>query len=383
MEVVKEYKKIDDLDVGQLDDVNKAEFNKIVDLQGTTAAAICNTTLVCDMVAQFVEMESMASLVGGARLDVGRLMGEVAKIMPDMFMNMLWVEKYKCLDFMRRILYMIGPETRNVKKGRDNDKNWRIRMTSVITPEQRAEIIANDFHGIGDITTAVAKRQVDDKAISDGLVKYYDKIKTTDGCFQTVGMIIISTYKNGNAPTAQPKVGNGNVLLLTVKQATIVGLYILDKFTKLACAKGHDILTPLAGAIFSRDSMEKMMAEDAIKRVFVAKCDLINAINKSAQNGGQFLVGSRADIAAVCVVVGTSAIKKPDERKSICQRTVKQFLSHQREAEKDVFQAVCKYATGGVPEEWSYDTITSEYNGIRLNALAIRRALNQAQVNLN
>lgn len=70
---------------------------------------------------------------------------------------------------------------------------------------------------------------------------------------------------------------------------------------------------PLAGAIYSWDSLDKMMAIDVVRDKFPSKHALIDAINKSAQNGGQFLTGVRADVAAACVVVGTSAVKKAEE----------------------------------------------------------------------
>nr|WCJ14327.1 MAG: nucleocapsid [Aedes japonicus bunyavirus 2] len=379
---VKEFKQLADLEVGEIGAENKAKISDLVDAQLVTAQRICNTNLAFDCVAQFVKMEDLALDIGGARLDAGALIAEVAKIFPSAVDDFKWESGYKALDFMRKVLYLIGPDTRNVKKGRDADKNWRIRNYETVTPLQHEAVKLVDFAGISDPNLPNEQKEELNRAYANEIIKFWSKIKVDEGS-RTNGMVIISTYKNGDAPTSQPKLEPGNVLLLTVKQATIVSMFILNKFTTVACDKGHDILTPLAGAIFSRDSISKMMNNDVIKKEFVKKCALIDAINKSAQNGGQFLPGSRADIAAACVVVGTSGVKKPEERKMIVQRTIKQFLNQKRPARKDIFNAVAAYATGGVPEEWSFDAVTTEYANIRVNAMALRRAADQTAVHLN
>lgn len=382
MAPVKEFKQLDDLDLGDIGAEARGKISEIIDSQLVTAQRLCNTNLAYDCVAQFIKMEDLALDIGGARLDAGALIAEVAKIVPSAVDIFKWEAGYKCLDMMRHILYFIGPDTRNVKKGRDADKNWRIRNHEVVTLEQLDGLKQVDFAMLSDPTLSNEQREVINTGYCNEITKAWTSLKVGD-TYRTTGMVIVSTYKNGDAPTTQPKIELGNVMLLTVKQATIISMYILNKFTQVACDKGHDILTPLAGAIFSRDSINKMMMNDVIKRVFVRKCALIDAINKSAQNGGQFLPGARADIAAACVVVGTVGVKKPEERKMIVQRTVKQFLNQKRPADKEVFAAVASYATGGVPEEWSFDAITAEYDNIRMNAMALRRAALQASVRLN
>lgn len=63
-------------------------------------------------------------------------------------------------------------------------------------------------------------------------------------------------------------------------------------------------MTPLVGAIFARESLEKIMDSPDIKNIFQLKCTVIDAINKSAQNGGQFLTDASADMTAACVIIG-------------------------------------------------------------------------------
>lgn len=130
-----------------------------------------------------------------------------------------------------------------------------------------------------------------------------------DDIYTVNGLLTISTYKSMAAPGDKPKVLTGNVVCLTVKQASILGLHILEQLNKLAYEKGFTIFTPLAGAIYSRDAVKTMMEDPVIKRTFQRGEVLIDCINKSAQNDGQFLKNSRADVAAACVIVGTAAVK--------------------------------------------------------------------------
>lgn len=367
-----------DLDL-PADEAVKRQLTTVVDAQSDSAAALCKTNLVKDGIIQFVKLSELAGEVSGARLDVPDLIAEVAKIVPSILDNFTWEGQYKALDVMRRIIYNIGPETRSIKKGKNADVHWRLRITEVVSAEQLAAMKQVDFERIssnGELYPGAAannaRRQLE-------IETKWSEIKNGQG-YATAGMIMISTFKSTSAPTTQPKLAAGNVLLLTIKQATIVGLYILQKFTTIACAEGHDILTPLSGAVFSRDSITKMMLNPTVAAAFGTKCKLIDSINKSAQNGGQFLEGSRADVAAVCVLIGTANVKKQEERKSIVQRTMKQFFAQRRQASKEVFQALLKYGTGGLPEDWTFDVLSEIQETTRRTTQAMRAAAAEAVV---
>lgn len=381
METVKAYTGHADLDLPNNEEV-KRQIIGVIDAQSDSAAALCKTNLVKDGIIQFVKLAELAGEISGARLDVPDLIAEVAKIVPSILDTFTWNGQYKALDVMRRIIYNIGPETRSIKKGKNADVHWRLRITENVSAEQMAAMKKIDFERIssnGEMNEGAAANN--GRRRTEIETKWSEIKNGTD--YATAGMIMISTFKSTSAPTTQPKLAAGNVLLLTIKQATIVGLYILEKFTTIACAKGHDILTPLSGAVFSRDSIEKMMQNPTISRVFGTKCKLIDAVNKSAQNGGQFLDGSRADVAAVCVLIGTANVKKQEERKSIVQRTMKQFFAQKREASKDVFQALLKYGTGGLPEDWTFDVLSDIQETVRRTTQAMRAAAAEAVVATN
>lgn len=75
--------------------------------------------------------------------------------------------------------------------------------------------------------------------------------------------------------------------------------------------------------------------------------------------------------------MATVGLKDQKVRKSIVQKTIKQFLNSNRPADKTFFVASCQYATGGVPSEWEFEKITEEYTSVKLTAK--QRALADAQ----
>lgn len=350
----------------QNEDQRKA-FIDIKDGQVTKAANMVQSVLAYDLIMQSVVLKELTEELSGARLDVADLLCQASIICPDIMAEFTWEGSYMALDIMRKILYNIGPDTRSVKKGKDTDKNYRLHCNLEATDE-KVNLLKKSNYALAanpQVTAADAKR------INTELVTKYGGLmsgrNTVPKTF--VGMFLISTFKNGRAPTRAPAVDDG-VLLLTVKQATIIGLFILSKFTRLAREHGIDIFTPLAGAIFPRSSIDDMMRDAEIRRAFATPADLIDAINKSAQNGGQFLPGSRADIAAVCAIVGTEQITKDAERKNIVQRTTKQFLNQERPSSKALFSAICKFATSGLPSAWTYEQLHMDYERIKISLLA-------------
>ncbi|QHA33848.1 putative glycoprotein 1 [Coredo virus] len=384
MDAAKEFKGLVDLNIRDLvRDEDLKTLEEEITLQTTTAARLCASTLKLDMVAQFVDPEQVAREIAGTRLNVPELIAEATKICPDIIEPIAWNKGYYSLDVMRRILYMIGPETRSVKVGRDNDKRWNLRVPTNLSPDTLKTLAKTDFMAIsGQPMNRATKHLNNQRIIKEVLTHVRARPNKANDGYIVNGMFTISTYKNSTAPVAQPQVVDG-VLLLTIKQASIIALYILSNFTKLALTKEYTILTPLAGAIFPRASLEKMMEDPVIASKFQDKWELLDCINKSAQNGGQFLDGSRTDVAAVCVLVGTSSLEKEDERKKICHRTIKQFLNHDRPAEKDMFKAMVVYATQGVPSDWTFEVLINDFKTVKTTIESDRRAIRNATVPLN
>lgn len=350
------------------DQQTKTDLGTYLEAQSVRASNLVQSVLAYDLLMQAVVLKDLTDELGGARLDVTDLIVQAALVCPDILAEYKWDESYKSIDVMRRILYNIGPDTRSVKKGKDSDKQYRLHCHADANAATITMLKGFDFSSIAYPNATAAEAKTINDAIIAKFGAKFDGVKKGNASFFT-GMFVISTFKNGRAPTKAPATEEG-VLLLTMKQATIIGLYLLSKFTKLAKSHNIDIFTPLSGAIFPRNSIEDMMQVKEIADTFVTGDKLIDAINKSSQNGGQFLPNSRADIAAICAVVGTAGITKEAERKNICQRTVKQYLNQDRASSKGVFTALCKFATGGIPAAWTYEQIHADYERIRLTALS-------------
>lgn len=101
-----------------------------IETQTTSAKAVANAQLSMDTVLQYVKLSDLAPTIGGATLDPCKLIALATAMIPDIVHTMTWDGQYKSLDFMKKMLFEIGPETRTVKKGKDSDKHWIMRCTT-------------------------------------------------------------------------------------------------------------------------------------------------------------------------------------------------------------------------------------------------------------
>lgn len=111
-----------------LDNGDQALIDAPITLAGTTATDICKTQLADDMLLQATTPADLVKEIGGARIEIDNLMGEFAKICPEVMLPMALDTASYALDYMKLMLYNIGPETRMVKKGKDADKHWKLRI---------------------------------------------------------------------------------------------------------------------------------------------------------------------------------------------------------------------------------------------------------------
>lgn len=180
------------------------------------------------------------------------------------------------------------------------------------------------------------------------------------------GTITVATFKSQTAPNDMPKLSVNNGLILTVKQASLIALNILNEYTDIACEMELIVLTPLAGAICSRAEIPKMMDDEAIKKAFHDKIgELVKSINSSCQSGGHHLAWSRADIAAVAAYVATEGLKDKKLAAQTTNKTNRQYNTAKRPYDSMVKTVMAKFATGGVPSELSYETLRIEIPNIR------------------
>lgn len=119
-----------------------------------------------------------------------------------------------------------------------------------------------------------------------------------------VKVAFVSTFKedsNNYKPEA-----DGSKIVLTVKHASLLAIDTLNRLNRISLNMTNPIplLTPLAGAIFSKDDIRKVanvLGKDTETT--------INMINASCQSGGQHLPMSSMAIAAIASIVRTRNLK--------------------------------------------------------------------------
>ncbi|KAL4703910.1 hypothetical protein ACJJTC_014830 [Scirpophaga incertulas] len=93
-------------------------------------------------------------------------------------------------------------------------------------------------------------------------------------------------------------------------------------YNKLDSAK---LMSPLCGAIFSRDSLGDMAKELNMEEVRV-----LEIINESSTSGGQYLPSSDIACAIVCMICTTKRVTDKNIRNTMISKVVKQYIHKQK-----------------------------------------------------
>nr|URG17831.1 MAG: nucleoprotein [Niukluk phantom virus] len=350
-----------------------------------SAASIAGHLIEKDYLMYAMSPQEVYDAHGSTSFDSRDLLAQFVLANPDYAYDIRIDAKTQSMNFMSKMLFEIGPETRSVKVGVGSDKLWRLRFVNKYTNADIANIQKQRMIYLdkepktpdsdGTLRDMTVKELVSSFIAEAGGEKHCTKYE--NGLY-TTSIVNILTYKNTVAPQSKPKFMNG-VLNLTIKQASYVALTKLEAFTKIWDADKTAILTPLAGATFNRDDIHNIMKEPAVRSKGLDRTSIINAINSSSQSGGQYVNGSRADVAAVCVLSSTKAIKDKAMRMSIVTKTIKQFYNIGKVFEVDVFKAFSMYATCGLPAEMSPEKLLEEFDMVGLTQAEMRRTARETE----
>lgn len=203
----------------------------------------------------------------------------------------------KAVEFCSKVIHKIGPELRKVKKG-TGYKVWKFI-----------------FH------------------VKD--TRHY---------------VIIDPNGRYNTEFVQ---GN-ETMILSLKQAELLAHETLDRLVVFGCTLNKILLTPLAAACFCKENLEKLQVE-----LNIEKHRLITIINQSTQFGGHSLYLSHSDIDfAICAVYAvTQNVKDENRRNSIIVKIIKQYMAHGHIPDRERINIICKYVTGGIPADFSFENI--------------------------
>lgn len=121
-------------------------------------------------------------------------------------------------------------------------------------------------------------------------------------------------------------------------------------------------MSPLCGAIFSRDSLSDMARELNMEEVKV-----LEIINESSTSGGQYLPSSDIACAIVCMISTTKKVTDKNIRSIMISKIVKQYIHKQKIYNHSNFTIFAKYALGGVPVGMDAETLITSGNCSLLN----------------
>lgn len=299
-------------DAAQAQELTKIKLdpNEVLafEISGKTPDHMLTHATMSDCILKGITPEDATALYSGTVFDMKALIIEFSKLVPDMLEELTWDSLSISLEFACEMLYKVGPAARRVSKA-DGDKIWKYR---VLTKNSK------------------------DKSVA--------------------GTLVISTFKVNPAPIKPPTFEDMR-LILTIKQASLLATEVICKLTPLALERGVILTTPLSGAIFAREDIDKLCRELHPNPDKDYQSGVINGIIASAQSGGQYLRHSKAHIAICAALVSTRNLKERSVANSIVRKTFKQYMSHSKTFDKAKFDVFAKYATGGVPLDFTPEVL--------------------------
>ncbi|KAH8322651.1 hypothetical protein KR059_002497 [Drosophila kikkawai] len=139
----------------------------------------------------------------------------------------------------------------------------------------------------------------------------------------------IQTHWVREPPQNQPFVLRG-LLVLSFKQASLLAVAKYCQLVPHQVKRGEVVLTPLAGAVFSKFEIPKL-AEDVGEPL----ADVVVAIISSCQTDGYYLEHSRCHIALVAIIKTVTDLKM---QASIVKKTIKMYTLHGKDLDMDKFK---------------------------------------------
>lgn len=299
---------------------NSEESNRTFEAIGARPLSLQQHASASNYVMLGITPQEFLKSHGGDTFDFHKLCEVFKKnICKDYEEELLLDSVSKAVQFCSIIIYTVGPESRSVKE-KSNDKVWTFRFPYK-TDEANPKLYMRTAY--------------------------------------------VSTFKNESSTYDMSWEVDVNYIVLSVKHASLLALQTLNRVTDLGAklAPPQYILTPLCGAIFSRNDIG-----DIAKKLKTPVNVILKEMNSSCQSGGQYLDESTLTTAALAAIVGTKKLGakgKTDERDQICGKIIKQYHAAKKEWVESKFVDLCEYATGGVPKGLEPSTLIKLYNDVK------------------
>lgn len=236
------------------------------------------------------------------------------------------------LEFAVKVIYEIGPASRQVKKGA-SDKKWKFRFYAV------------------------------------------------EGSKRVFTTVYIASFKTVEPPLAKPVVDKG-ALMLTMKQASLLAQSTFANAIRLCIVDELALMTPLCGAIFSKNNLDELSEIIHGDIDDGKRADTLVTLSQSCQSGGHYLEESNCAVAVVAAVCATRNMTESKVRDQIITKTYKQYVAAGKPFDANMYENLCKYATGGVPAEHSAKRLVDRYEAVQRNIPAFQaiRAAQQSAI---
>lgn len=215
-----------------------------------------------------------------------------------------------------------------------------------------------------------------DKRHADKIWKFFFMYKDGNKCITRAAYV--STYKHNTSSYVQ-EYEEGVKITLSVKSASLLAVMTLEKLNELAVAQTPAVflLTPLAGAVFSKEDIPAMAA-------LFENCtptQMVKFINARCQSGDHYLENSKIYIAAIAAIVATRNVKDRSMRYGIVGKTLKQYLNADKISDVKKFEVLAGFGHGGVPSDMSPDKLIAAYDTIRkISPRSISHNVSQSQL---
>lgn len=201
---------------------------------------------------------------GGDLFDYEQLKAGFKQICTDFGEDLSMDEKSRSVQFCSKMIYTVGPESRSVKQ-KMGDKTWVFKFP---------------YSEEGKLVVKAA---------------------------------FVCTFKNEGAKY-DLTVNNSSRMVLSVRHASLLAIETMNKITDICVTQNPPtvMLTPLCGAIFSRNDIPQM-----VTALNLSVSEVVRMLNSSCQSGGQ---DSELAVAALASIVATAKLGvngKTDERMQI------------------------------------------------------------------
>lgn len=276
-----------------------------------------------------ISPEELFNQVGSVQFDMNKLNDEFKKMCRSHNEPIDFKTKSEAIEFSKEIIFNLGPESRRIKRA-EGDRTWIFY-----------------FHDNEDVE-AVNQRTV-----------------------------LVNTFKVAPPPMAEPKVLK-NRLSLTMKQASLLAMVNLTHAANTCMTTGRVLVTPLSGAIFNRDDVDKILKDFKYNQLAWDRLKLVLTMMHSCQSGGQYLEYGDSAFAVAAAICSTQNLDSKLGNQ-IVGRVFKQYNAAGKVFNEAIYRIIVKYATGGIPAEYSPDKLRAIATNVRLATMRNFAAVEAAQ----